>query len=102
MIEGLKPYAEYKESGLPWLPMIPNGWQTIRNGSLFSQRNETDHPQLPILEVSLRTGVRVRNFETSNRKQLMSPKHENRLHAGIKIKTRTDNDTTIAILRPLK
>jgi type I restriction enzyme, S subunit len=72
MIEGLKPYAEYKESGLNWLSKIPSNWQTVRNGSLFSQRNETNYPQLPILEVSLRTGVRVRNFETSNRKQLMS------------------------------
>ena len=72
MIEGLKPYPEYKESGLPWLSRIPSGWQTVRNGSLFSQRNETNFPQLPILEVSLRTGVRVRNFETSNRKQVMS------------------------------
>ena len=72
MIEGLKPYAEYKASGLPWLSKIPSDWQTVRNGSLFSQRNETNYPQLPILEVSLRTGVRVRNFETSNRKQLMS------------------------------
>lgn len=72
MIEGLNPYAEYRESGLPWLPMIPSTWQTLRNGSLFSQRNETDHPQLPVLEVSLRTGVRVRNFQTSGRKQLMS------------------------------
>ena len=72
MIEGLKPYAEYKESGLTWLSKIPSNWQTVRNGSLFSQRNETNYPQLPILEVSLRTGVRVRNFETSSRKQLMS------------------------------
>ena len=72
MIEGLKPYAEYKESGLNWLSKIPSNWQTLRNGSLFAQRNETNYPQLPILEVSLRTGVRVRNFETSNRKQLMS------------------------------
>ena len=72
MIEGLKPYAEYKESGLPWLSKIPSNWQTVRNGSLFSQRNETNYPHLPIREVSLRTGVRVRNFETSNRKQLMS------------------------------
>ena len=72
MIEGLKPYAEYKESGLPWLLAIPNHWQTVRNGSLFSQRNETGYPQLPILEVSLRTGVRIRNFDESNRKQVMS------------------------------
>jgi type I restriction enzyme, S subunit len=28
MIEGLKPYPEYKESGLPWLGPIPRHWDT--------------------------------------------------------------------------
>ena len=26
MIDGLKPYAEYKESGLPWLGQVPRHW----------------------------------------------------------------------------
>ena len=30
MIEGLKPYAEYKESGLPWLGKTPVHWSTNR------------------------------------------------------------------------
>jgi len=72
MIEGLQPYAEYKESGLPWLATIPGHWRTARNGNLFQQRNETQHPDLPILEVSLRTGVRVREFGASGRKQVMA------------------------------
>jgi type I restriction enzyme S subunit len=42
-----------------------------RNGRLFAQRNETGHPDLPILEVSLRTGVRVRDLDNSKRKQMM-------------------------------
>lgn len=74
MIADLKPYAEYKESGLPWLGRVPRGWRVVRNGSLFGQRNETGHGELPILEVSLRTGIRVRNFGSSARKQVMSDK----------------------------
>jgi len=72
MIEGLKPYADYKKSGLPWLEIIPRHWQTARNGNLFQQRNDTRHPELPVLEVSLRTGVRVREFSSSKRKQVMA------------------------------
>ena len=72
MIADLKPYPEYKESGLPWLGRVPSGWRVVRNGSLFGQRNETGYASLPILEVSLRTGVRVRNFENSTRKQVMT------------------------------
>jgi type I restriction enzyme S subunit len=72
MIEGLKPYSEYKESGLPWRRQIPAAWRIARNGNLFQQRNDTGHPDLPVLEVSLRTGVRVRDFESSKRKQVMA------------------------------
>ena len=51
---------------------MPAHWRVVRNGSLFRQRNQTGFAELPILEVSLRTGVRVRDFETSKRKQVMS------------------------------
>lgn len=67
-----RPHPAYKASGLSWLGDIPEHWQMVRNGRLFAQRNETGHPELPILEVSLRSGVRVRDFENSNRKQVMS------------------------------
>jgi len=30
MIEGLKPYAEYKESGLPWISKTPGHWSVNR------------------------------------------------------------------------
>ncbi|MCI0390521.1 MAG: restriction endonuclease subunit S [Acidobacteria bacterium] len=72
MIADLKPYPEYKDSGLPWLGCLPSHWKVVRNGSLFSQRNQTGFGHLPILEVSLKTGVRVRDFENSARKQVMS------------------------------
>jgi type I restriction enzyme S subunit len=72
MIEGLKPYAKYKESRLTWVPKIPTTWETARNGNLFQQRNETHRSELPVLEVSLRTGVRIRDFDTSKRKQVMA------------------------------
>jgi len=72
VIGDLKPYAEYKESGLSWLGPVPAHWQTVRNGSLFGQRSQTGYAELPILEVSLKTGVQVRNFGPAGRKQIMS------------------------------
>lgn len=68
----LRPYPAYKDSGLPWLGEIPKHWEIRRNGRLFAQRNQTGFANLPILEVSLRTGVRVRDFENSTRKQIMT------------------------------
>lgn len=72
MIHDLKPYPSYRNSGVPWLEGIPSHWEVRRNGRLFTQRNETGFPDLPILEVSLKTGVRVRSFLGSSRKQSMS------------------------------
>lgn len=72
MLDGLKPYPAYKESGVPWLGRIPDGWSVERNGRLFARRNENGTPDLPILEVSLRTGVRIRGFADGGRKQVMA------------------------------
>lgn len=69
-------YPNYAPSGLPWAPQIPEGWQVQRNGRLFSHRVETGFPDLPILEVSLRTGVRVRDMVNGKRKQAMSAKEK--------------------------
>lgn len=72
MIAGLKPYADYMDSGLPWLGQVPAHWKAVRNSSLFGQRSQTGYAELPILEVSLKTGVQVRSFGKANRKQVMS------------------------------
>lgn len=37
---GLKPYAEYKESGLPWLGEIPKSWKLERTKCLFRSNKE--------------------------------------------------------------
>ncbi|MEN5005238.1 restriction endonuclease subunit S [Stenotrophomonas indicatrix] len=69
-------YTTYRASGLPWVPQLPEGWQVLRNGRLFGHRVEMGFPDLPILEVSLRTGVRVRDMENLKRKQVMSQKEK--------------------------
>jgi restriction endonuclease S subunit len=72
MIEGSRPYPEMKPSGLPWLGDVPEHWDVRRNGRLFGARRETGFPDLPILEVSIRSGVRVRDFDNGGRKQEMA------------------------------
>ncbi len=76
MLDDLFPYSEYKDSGLPCFGKIPTHWKVLRNGQIFSQRNQTGFPDLPILEVSLKTGVRVRDFENSKRKQIMNDREK--------------------------
>jgi type I restriction enzyme, S subunit len=42
MIEGLKPYAEYKKSGAPWSGDVPAHWGVGRLGAVFGERGETN------------------------------------------------------------
>ena len=72
----LNPYPVYKDSGVPWLGKVPEHWEVQRNGQLFAQRVEMGLPGLPILEVSLRTGVRTRDLDDTKRKQLMSNREQ--------------------------
>ena len=71
-----RPYPAYKASGVEWLGKVPEHWEVRRNGRLFVQRNETGFPDLPILEVSLNTSVRIRDFGNSVRKQIMAVRSE--------------------------
>ena len=64
-----KPYAAYRDSGVEWLGKVPEHWEVRRNGRLFRERNEIGFASLPILEVSLRKGVRTRNLDNGQRKQ---------------------------------
>jgi type I restriction enzyme S subunit len=73
---GLDPNVRFKPSGLGWLGDVPEHWEIRRNGQLFAQRKETGFPDLPILEVSLRTGIRIRNLEAPERKQVMSDRSQ--------------------------
>ena len=62
MIEGLKPYAEYKESGELWLGQLPTTWDLRRAKFLFreiDERSKTGKEEL--LSVSHKTGVTPRS-----------------------------------------
>jgi type I restriction enzyme S subunit len=83
MTAKMKDLPVMKDSGVPWLGKVPEHWGVVRNGRLFTQRNQTGYPDLPVLEVSLNTGVRVRNSEVSNRRQALSDrKNYKRARAG--------------------
>jgi len=56
---GLDPNVRLKPSGIPWLGEIPVHWEVRRNGYIFKERNERGQIGLPVLIVSLKTGVTV-------------------------------------------
>lgn len=59
---GLDPNAPLKPSGLEWLGEIPVHWEVRRCATLFTEIDERNQPDLPVLNVSLNTGVTLRVF----------------------------------------
>lgn len=60
--KGLDPNVETKDSGIPWIGEIPKDWDVIRIADLFEERNEPGEDQLPMLTVSINTGVSDREL----------------------------------------
>jgi type I restriction enzyme S subunit len=57
--KGLNPSAPLKPSGIDWLGDVPGHWDVQRCVRLFRERVERGREGLPILSVSLNTGVTV-------------------------------------------
>lgn len=62
IMRGLNPATALRPSGIEWLGDIPAHWEVRRIATLFTQRDERSQPELPLLEVSINSGVIVREF----------------------------------------
>jgi type I restriction enzyme S subunit len=54
---GLESSRTLKPSGVDWIPQIPKTWTMRRNGTLFDERKQKGREELPVLMVSINTGV---------------------------------------------
>jgi type I restriction enzyme S subunit len=57
VIEGLKPYLEYKDSGLPWVGRMPAHWSQRRMKFLFKERLQKGFPDEALLAATQNKGV---------------------------------------------
>ena len=72
---GLDPDVPLKSSGIPWLANIPKHWRIVRNLALFSHRVEQGVPGLPVLQVSLRSGITVEPLSQFGRPKRLIADH---------------------------
>ena len=54
---GIRPGRKMKDSGVEWIGEIPEEWTVFRIASLYDERNERGTEDLPILTVSINTGI---------------------------------------------
>lgn len=68
MIEGLKPYPQYKDSGIPWASTLPSSWQIERAKRLFTKMQRPVRDEDDVVTcfrdgmVTLRKNRRLRGF----------------------------------------
>lgn len=55
--KGLDPNVPMKDSGIPWIGMIPEHWTTRKIKVLFKERSEKGHPNEPVLCATQKYGV---------------------------------------------
>jgi type I restriction enzyme, S subunit len=92
MIEGLNPYPEYKESGLPWLGQVPAHWEVRRTKSAVA--NVVDQTtQMGSQDVY----IALENIESWTGR--VRPQHGQGLFTG-QVKRFRSNDVLFGKLRP--
>ena len=55
--KGIRPNRPMKDSGIDWIGQIPADWEVYRIANLYDERNENGQEDLPILSVSINTGI---------------------------------------------
>ncbi len=57
VMQDLKPYADMKDSGVPWLGRVPGHWEVLPNRALFAEVKDRDHAEEEMLSVTITKGV---------------------------------------------
>lgn len=57
MIDNLKSYPAYKDSGVPWLGDVPEHWEVLPHRVLFKEVNDRNNPEEQMLSVTIARGV---------------------------------------------
>lgn len=73
MMQDLKPYPDYRNSGVPWLGMVPAHWDVCRNKLLFREVNDrSSDGSEELLTVSQYTGVSRRRERMGGENSLLT------------------------------
>jgi len=73
VIEDLKPYPEYKDSGSKWLSTVPSHWDVRKLRNLTRSRSERNRSDLPLLSVAREKGVFIRSLTDPNENHNVIP-----------------------------
>ena len=55
--KGIRPNRPMKDSGIEWIGEVPADWEVYRIANLYDERNESGNDDLPILTISINSGI---------------------------------------------
>jgi len=70
--KGLNPDVRMKDSMVEWLGDVPEHWEVMRVGQLFSESKESGEDELPVLSVSIHHGVSEKELSSEERDRKVS------------------------------
>lgn len=73
MLEGVKPYDDYRDTDSQWLGKVPARWDVRNLRTLIRPRNERNKPELPLLSVAREKGVFIRSLTDPNENHNVIP-----------------------------
>jgi len=77
-------YASYKSSDLEWLGQIPAHWETERLANQFVQAIEPGRDELPILSVSIHSGVSDDEIDPENMERMVVRSEDRTMYRAVR------------------
>jgi len=81
---GIASSVEFRDSGIGWLGNVPPNWQTMRLGSLFREAADAGIEGLPMLSVSLHTGITDKELDDDEMERKVSRSEDRTLYKRVK------------------
>ena len=81
---GITRDMEMRDSGIDWLGQVPAHWTTMRLGSLFREAADAGVDGLPMLSVSLHTGITDKELDDEEMERKVSRSEDRTLYKRVK------------------
>lgn len=81
---GINPSAPQHESGIDWLGSVPSHWQTVRMGSLFQEAADVGREGLPMLTVSIHSGISDKELADDEMERKVSRSEDKTVYKRVK------------------
>ncbi len=81
---GINKSVELRDSGIEWLGQVPSHWQIFRLGSLFWEASDAGIHGLPMLSVSLHSGISDKELDEDEMDRKVSRSEDRTIYKRVK------------------